>query len=1281
MKVLYSQFKNKLNLVITNLFGDELSTILEERIYKVGCIIGVSFSFISLIWNNFIGLSFIINILSTVILFFYFTLYLLARFRGLFYKFLAYIITLLLLSLIWFTIGGSEGSTPILFFVVIVVFLLIANTRFHFLYIIVAISNFILLNILEKWYYKELITEYISEEIREQDLIFSFIVSSIFVFIFLKYFKKNYENEIVRSKNREIELKENKSLTQGFFNNATLGLYQTTPEGKILTANPALIKMLKFDSIEDLQQLDLSKGNYVDPLKQVAFKQLIAESGEISGYESEWYTKAGDVIIVKEGARVIRDSEGKIVRYDGVIEDITETRKSEATLRKMNKAINNSSDVIFMTNVEGIITFINPQFTKLYGYTADEVVNKTTPNILKSGMQPDHFYEKFWKLLLHKRSIKAIHIINKAKNGRFVNIESSVDPILDENGTIIGFLGIQRDITERKKTETVQSIILNIATASQKEDNLNAIMRVVQNELGRIVDTKNFYVALYNEENDSINRIFYQDEKDEIINFPASKTATGLVIKQGKSYLLKKEETNRLEKENQIDVVGEISKVWLGVPLIVKGKSIGAFVVQSYENENAYNENDKEILEIISHQISTSIERQQSEIRLKETEQKQRNILEKSTNLFYSHDIHHQLNYMSPQVKEILGYEVEEVLIKWPELITDHPINEIGFENTNKAIKTGITQPPFELELKRKDGHKIWVEVREAPVVKNGKTVAIVGSLNDITEQKRANEIQNIILNIANASQTSLDLGEIMQLIQKELGRIVDTKNFFVAIYNEENDTINLPYSEDENDEMVDFPAGKSMSGLVIRKEVSLLLNEKEITKLLNENVIEMIGVFPKVWLGVPLKIEGKVKGAFVVQSYTDCNAYTEKDKEVLEIISHQISVTIERKRNEAELIKAKLRAEENDKLKSAFLANMSHEIRTPMNSILGFSELLMDHNLADEKKDKYHEIVNSSGKRLMNLINDIIDVSKIDAKELKLNPSVFNLNKLIDQLQHQFLISPKNRNTAINIVKGVDESESYVVLDETRLAQVFSNLLENALKFTKNGTVEFGYTVKENEIFCFVKDSGVGINKKDHFHIFERFGQSDNEILKVKEGSGLGLSISKGITELFGGKIWVESEPNKGATFYFTIPNKFVPQNDKSTNVTNDTILIENNIIKNILIAEDEESNFWFIEAALEGQPFNLIHVLNGKEAVDAMQSNNNIDLILMDFNMPIMNGIEATKEIRNTNATIPIIAITAYAMKADKEKALAIGCTDYLSKPVSRELLLETINKFINN
>lgn len=383
---------------------------------------------------------------------------------------------------------------------------------------------------------------------------------------------------------------------------------------------------------------------------------------------------------------------------------------------------------------------------------------------------------------------------------------------------------------------------------------------------------------------------------------------------------------------------------------------------------------------------------------------------------------------------------------------------------------------------------------------------------------------------------------------------------------------------------------------------------------------------------------------------------------------------------NISELKQAKEKAEESNRLKSAFLANMSHEIRTPMNAILGFCEIVESKDLSESKKEGYYKLIHKSGNRLLDIISDIIDISKIESNQIKIELKPCNLNLLLKNLKSQFNLSKKNTVTLMTKF-ALPDNGCAIITDEDRLTQVISNILENAYKFTEEGIIEFGYALMENEIRFYVKDYGIGIKAKDHQFIFERFGQSESGKEKAKEGTGLGLSISKGIIEALGGNIWVESELLKGATFYFTIPYCVSENNALEIEESKDNTAQGLNRTTNqtILIAEDEESNYCLLEAILENLDFKLIHANNGKEAVEMFQ-NNAVDIILMDFNMPVMNGLDATIEIRKMDESIPIIALTANVMDEDKEEAFAIGCNDFLSKPVKRHVLLATMNKHLN-
>ena len=382
-------------------------------------------------------------------------------------------------------------------------------------------------------------------------------------------------------------------------------------------------------------------------------------------------------------------------------------------------------------------------------------------------------------------------------------------------------------------------------------------------------------------------------------------------------------------------------------------------------------------------------------------------------------------------------------------------------------------------------------------------------------------------------------------------------------------------------------------------------------------------------------------------------------------------------------LMVAKEKAEESDKLKTAFLANMSHEIRTPMNAIIGFSDLMTDDNLSASEKIEYTSHIKKAGESLMNLISDIIDIAKIEAGQLQINKSVCNLDELLNDMigtYSEAKIKAGKRNLDIRLLKKSGINGISIITDPFRLKQVLTNLIGNAMKFTEHGFIEFGYSLNDKQTLEFVvRDTGIGIPKGKQQDIFYRFSQVDNSNTRKYGGTGLGLAISKNIIEIMGGKIWIESEPGKGSSFYFTLP--YFPANtDEIINIVPDNN--HENINwqgKTILVAEDVPSNFMFIEAALRRTKVRLLWAQDGRQAITMALENSQVDLVLMDIQMPELNGYEATAEILKVRHDLPIISQTAYALSGEKEKSLAAGCVDYISKPIKTELLISIIGKYL--
>jgi len=388
-----------------------------------------------------------------------------------------------------------------------------------------------------------------------------------------------------------------------------------------------------------------------------------------------------------------------------------------------------------------------------------------------------------------------------------------------------------------------------------------------------------------------------------------------------------------------------------------------------------------------------------------------------------------------------------------------------------------------------------------------------------------------------------------------------------------------------------------------------------------------------------------------------------------------------ENRKKEIELIIAKEHAEESDRLKSAFLANMSHEIRTPMNGILGFASLLKEPNLTGEEQQKYIRIIEKSGARMLNIINDIVDISKIEAGLMEVDLKESNINDQIEYIYTFFKPEVENKGMRLFFKNLLPAKEAIIETDREKIYAILTNLVKNAIKYTNEGSIEFGYEKKGEYLEFFVKDTGIGIAKNRQEAIFKRFIQADIFDTHAYQGAGLGLSISKAYVEMLGGKIRVESEPGKGSLFYFTIPYNTNKQEQRAIANVISTKDIEAQI-KNlkILIVEDDETSDFLITSMLKKNNHDVLHVKTGVESIEVCRNNPDLDLVLMDIRMPGMGGYEATRQIRQFNKDVIIIAQTAYGLSGDRQKALDAGCNDYISKPIDKDELLQLLQKYFN-
>ncbi len=405
-----------------------------------------------------------------------------------------------------------------------------------------------------------------------------------------------------------------------------------------------------------------------------------------------------------------------------------------------------------------------------------------------------------------------------------------------------------------------------------------------------------------------------------------------------------------------------------------------------------------------------------------------------------------------------------------------------------------------------------------------------------------------------------------------------------------------------------------------------------------------------------------------------------EQQNRKLKLLNHKLNASNKRitEINE-ELNLSMKKAAESDRKKSVFLANMSHEIRTPMNGIIGFTNLLKKADLPDDKRQFYLRIVEESGKRMLSLIDNIIDISKIEAGLMEVNAVKTDVNILLGRLYDFFMHEAEAKGLALNLQTARQGDDCQIETDPAKLEQIISNLVKNAIKFTGEGRIDFGYTVQEEAIEFFVRDTGPGIPREDHEKVFDRFWRGQVGGQAAEDGKGLGLPIVQSLVNLLGGRVWFESKPGRGSAFFVSIPlsGKGGPGSKPAEEAGADHPDATRPGKPVILIAEDDYYSAEYLKALLTPMVSEVFVVQNGKRAVEFCREKPGVDIILMDVKMPVMDGLEATREIRGFNKDVYIIAQTAFALEGDRDNALEAGCNDYLAKPVKADLLRSKIKE----
>jgi len=953
--------------------------------------------------------------------------------------------------------------------------------------------------------------------------------------------------------------------------------------------------------------------------------------------------------------------------------NITERKRTEEALKeseeKFRQLAENINDAFIIGSKDKII-YVNPAFEKIFGRYREELIkNPDLINNISGLVTKNGSYKKNLEIGDENNAAQVrFHYTLPSGSERWLWTRKF--NIFNAKGEPYRYALVTSDITEQKQLELA---------LIQNKSQLQAILDNIP-YLAWLKDKDGKYVM--------VNEPFagyYKLNPDEIIgktDFDLNTEKTAKNYKKNDDYVIssgKRELTEHTEEHDGKNRWVETLKTPI---LNSNGNIIG---ITGISRDITDRKQIEEAIKTSGDQLRSLLQNSSDAI----------NILDEQGKIIFESSIKSKISDF--KLDELPGRSIFDIA---------HPDDLELIEETLEQVKSA-DNVTIKTEYRSLHRNKRWIYVESIftnqfnnPLIKG-----IVVNTRDISERKMSELKEKVyhdnLVFLSNSALELLDLSsrdEIFKYIANKLEEYLVNAGILVLSFDENTEQYQVRYHAGMNDIIpwIERRIGRSVANMTFPLEKNITQLIKEGSQIQIQDDIEATaieGVSKELAAQISEKLQiNKVYNISLVRHnklFGNVTIVTRrksiiKFKHIIETFIHQVSVALHRSQLEHELIQAKEKAEESDKLKTAFLANMSHEIRTPMNGILGFTEMLSDENISPGNQKKYIDIINSNGKMLINLIDDIIDFAKIEAGEIKILKREFSLNSLLQQVHSSFLTESMRKDkqhVKLRLRKAFTNESCYIFTDPNRLRQILTNLISNAFKFTKEGMIEFGYNYNEQEkyLYFYVSDTGIGIPEDKIATIFNRFIQADNSYTRKYGGSGLGLAISKGFAELLGGKMWLESEEGKGSTFHFTLP--YVKAEKSSTE--NDQKLRKRNSYdwsgKLFLIAEDDRFSYKFLESFLKQTNAEVIHAADGKEAVEKSLENSDIDLVLMDIQMPELNGLEATKKIKEIKRDLVVIAQTANAQAEERQKCIDWGCNDFITKPVNIDELYAKIDKYV--